>query len=278
MNSEIIELSRNLLLNLNEDDVISTQYNHDNNTRIGFDKYPPTVIEWLVEAKLLVLVDVISISINSTIEVFKKTDLGKQLINFSLLAKLYSGSVYDIVTENEFLSTVECITRVLQSYSNVEIEPLTNLLTHEEQLAYSQYETYRRSNEDSNKAPNIKPNVDLLDDKISNMVWEHLNPMFEMSTLLGEKGTDETRTNNYVFKKCMEELGEMALEDQIENGLSYKEPGTDGVAGEAVDLAICAMDMFALQHPGHSAKEITALFLVYMNKKLEKWKQTISLK
>ncbi|QBO61929.1 hypothetical protein G17_00440 [Escherichia phage vB_EcoM_G17] len=32
----------------------------------------------------------------------------------------------------------------------------------------------------------------------------------------------------------------------IRDGLSYKEAGKDGVKGEAVDLCICALDMFAL--------------------------------
>lgn len=99
--------------------------------------------------------------------------------------------------------------------------------------------------------------------------------MFNMSTGLGDKGADQTRSNTYVLSKCMEELGEMALEDQIEKGLNYKAPGKDGVKGEAVDLAICAMDMFALQCPGMSSEEIEREFLVYMVKKLNKWRDSL---
>ena len=61
----------------------------------------------------------------------------------------------------------------------------------------------------------------------------------------------------------------------VADGLSYKEAGKDGVKGEAVDLAICAMDMFALECPGMSADEIEREFLTYMNIKLAKWRKSI---
>lgn len=102
-----------------------------------------------------------------------------------------------------------------------------------------------------------------------------LNNMFSMSVFLGNEGTDSTRTEEYVLRKINEELGEMTLEMNIRDGLSYKKPGKDGVKGEAVDLAICAMDMFALQCPNMSPEEMEREFLSYMCVKLEKWKSTL---
>lgn len=102
-----------------------------------------------------------------------------------------------------------------------------------------------------------------------------LKSMFNMSVGLGSKNSDEYRTENYVLRKTNEELGEMTLEMNIADGLSYKEAGKDGVKGEAVDLAICAMDMFALQCPMMTPEEIEREFLAYMLVKLNKWRDTL---
>lgn len=102
-----------------------------------------------------------------------------------------------------------------------------------------------------------------------------LTSMFNMSVGLGPKNSDSYRTENYVLRKTNEELGEMTLEMNIADGLSYKEAGADGVKGEAVDLAICAMDMFALQCPAMSPEEIEREFLSYMIVKLNKWRDTL---
>lgn len=102
-----------------------------------------------------------------------------------------------------------------------------------------------------------------------------LNNMFQMSVMLGEKGTDRSRTEDYVLRKINEELGEMTLEMNIADGLHYKQAGADGVKGEACDLAITALDMFSLQCPGMSADEIEREFLTYMCLKLGKWRKSI---
>lgn len=99
--------------------------------------------------------------------------------------------------------------------------------------------------------------------------------LFEFSTELGKKGSSTKRSDDYVLKKCMEELGELALEVTISQGESYKEPGKDGVKGEAVDLAICALDMFALQCNNMSPEEIEREFLTYMTTKVNKWRNTL---
>lgn len=275
MNSEKLSLARELLLHIEPGEVISTQINHEYNQRTNYDKFPGDVIAWLENSKLLVLVDIISISPNSSIEVFKATTLGEQLEEFANLAKWFNEGVSG---EEKFLSTGSEIHRTLSMFNDSEVDPLIKLITDEERSAYHHY--YRAATMNvlkgrAGKAQEATFNSD--DDNIRDELENGLGHMFWMSTILGEKDTNDTRTNDYVFKKCMEELGEMALEDQIANGLSYKEPGNDGVAGEAVDLAICAMDMFALQHPGKTHTEIQYLFITYMNKKLEKWKQTIGM-
>lgn len=113
--------------------------------------------------------------------------------------------------------------------------------------------------------------------KLNNIDLElaDLISMFNMSVGLGTKDSNSYRTENYVLRKTNEELGEMTLEMNIADGLSYKEAGKDGVKGEAVDLAICAMDMFALQCPGMNAAQIEREFLTYMLVKLNKWRDTL---
>lgn len=285
MNSEKLSLARELLLHIEPGEVISTQINHEYNNRTNYDKFPGDVIEWLHDCKLLVLADVISISQNASIEVFKATTLGEQLAEFANLADWFSEGVSG---EEQFLMTGSAIHRVLEQYNDLEVEPLVKLVTVEEQEAYQHY--YRiaamKALQGRVKSPmsemkeyidNVTQRVDLLDPAINEVLWNGLTPMFELSTSLGEKDSSKSRTEEYVLRKTNEELGEMTLEMNIRDGVSYKEPGTDGVAGEAVDLAICAMDMFALQYPEHTAEEIKALFLMHMNKKLEKWKQTIGM-
>lgn len=117
------------------------------------------------------------------------------------------------------------------------------------------------------KAPTSLDDIDL--DELS------LRSAFNMSVGLGPRGTDSTRHEDYVMKKCAEELGELSLEINISQGLSYKEPGKDGIKGEAVDLAITALDMFALQCHNMTPEEIEREFLSYMLTKLNKWRETI---
>lgn len=274
MNSESIILARDLLLHVEPGEVISTQVNHEYNTRTPYDKYPAELIEEMVNSKLLVLSDVISISVQSSIEVFKVSVLGEQVAEFANLADWYNEGLSG---QEEFLKTGRAIYQVLEMFNEQELEPLVMLLTREEQDAYNHYyriAAMKALQGRASKVPETEEDTTDVGD-FSEVLESGLSEMFKLSVELGSKGTDETRTNNYVFKKCMEELGEMALEDNIADGLSYKDAGSDGVAGEAVDLAICAMDMFALQHPNNTAEEIQYLFLSYMSKKLNKWKETL---
>lgn len=88
---------------------------------------------------------------------------------------------------------------------------------------------------------------------------------------LGEKDTRNIRTQGYVHRKLSEEIGELSVEIQVQEGTTYKPAGKDGVQGEAVDIAICAIDSFALEHPGKTAEEILELFYKTMQIKLQKW-------
>ncbi len=101
------------------------------------------------------------------------------------------------------------------------------------------------------------------------------NAMLEVlkfSKELGNKGTDAYRTQDYVHSKMSEELGEHSVELQIQKGLNAKNPGKDLIHGEAVDLAICCLDSFALEFPELTAEEIYEKFNEYMLVKLNKWK------
>lgn len=51
------------------------------------------------------------------------------------------------------------------------------------------------------------------------------------------------RTVQDILNHTMTELGELALEVQIDQGKSYKLPGSDGIVGEALDMIACLVDM-----------------------------------
>lgn len=98
-----------------------------------------------------------------------------------------------------------------------------------------------------------------------------LDKMFGASSKHGVLGSRPKRSYDYVLKKCMEELGELSVEVQIEQGMSYKDAGIDGIRGEAVDLAIAAMDMFALTCGNMSKNEMKELFSEIISSKIDKW-------
>lgn len=95
-----------------------------------------------------------------------------------------------------------------------------------------------------------------------------------MKTLITEtfKYSDQINNNRntfYVLSKCIEELGELSEEVQIAAGVSYKQPGKDGIVGEAIDLITCALDIIRITHPELTEEDIVAIAIP----KLEKWKQ-----
>lgn len=66
------------------------------------------------------------------------------------------------------------------------------------------------------------------------------------ASIAGVKGY--TRTFDFNFFKLTEEVGELAVEIQIAQGkLPAEKGGDDGVVGEAIDVALCALDIAFLE-------------------------------
>lgn len=57
------------------------------------------------------------------------------------------------------------------------------------------------------------------------------------------------RTVSQIFMHGLTELGELAQEVIISEGRSYKDPGADGIAGEAMDLILCLTDLILVRTP-----------------------------
>lgn len=77
----------------------------------------------------------------------------------------------------------------------------------------------------------------------------------------------DNRTEKDIMLSLQEEIGELALELKITNGLSYKEPSSDGVIGEAIDAINCLVDLIRIHNPNITSEEITN----YATTKCTKW-------
>jgi len=78
------------------------------------------------------------------------------------------------------------------------------------------------------------------------------------------------RTLQDILTHLVTEVGELALEIQIQNGKSYKIAHKNGPVDEAIDVIACALDIIHTYAP-----EVTDLDLqVMMQHKLKKWKDT----
>lgn len=66
----------------------------------------------------------------------------------------------------------------------------------------------------------------------------------------------------------MEEVGELATEVNIRQGFSKKDPGEDGVIGEAADVILCAIDLIYQDNPFTTSYDIEEV----IKSKLNKWK------
>jgi NTP pyrophosphatase (non-canonical NTP hydrolase) len=78
------------------------------------------------------------------------------------------------------------------------------------------------------------------------------------------------RTLQDVLTHLMTEVGELALEIQIQEGKSYKTCGEDGVIGEAIDVIVCALDIIKLNNP--NIREDYDIYKI-VDAKLKKWKE-----
>lgn len=96
-----------------------------------------------------------------------------------------------------------------------------------------------------------------------------------MKTLVKEsfrvcRELENNRTIEDVLIHLMTEVGELAEEIQIKNGMSSKPEGIDGITGEAIDVILCAIDIIHLHNPDFSNDSD---ILDFVQSKLEKWKK-----
>lgn len=75
------------------------------------------------------------------------------------------------------------------------------------------------------------------------------------------------RTIDSVLASTMSELGETAVEVMIHNGQSYKQPGRDGIVGEAVDTILCLLDLIHLVNPDITEEQLNEIATI----KCAKW-------
>ena len=68
-----------------------------------------------------------------------------------------------------------------------------------------------------------------------------------------------------IFRALMEEEDE--LKDEINIKLDGKEPGVDGIAGEAVDCILCLIDIIQTENPDMTEEQ----FLEIVKLKTDKW-------
>ncbi|WYV99129.1 MazG-like pyrophosphatase [Pseudomonas phage vB_PpuM-NoPa] len=88
-----------------------------------------------------------------------------------------------------------------------------------------------------------------------------LQEVQRVSALFGKR-----RPLTPVMLQLQEELGELSTEVAIATGTKRRTPSEDGVAGEAVDVAIVALDI-AMLETGGDIEAIKAIF----ERKLAKW-------
>ena len=69
----------------------------------------------------------------------------------------------------------------------------------------------------------------------------------------------------------MEEVGELAQETIIHDGLSYKSQGSDGIVGEAVDAIISIVDLIMRTHPEVTEERLERI----AEEKMNKWKRNV---
>ena len=86
-------------------------------------------------------------------------------------------------------------------------------------------------------------------------------------TLAVSKRIVNSRTVQDILCTVQEEVGELATEVRIKYGQSYKEPGKDGIQGEAVDAIAALLDLIYIDNPAVTKEEI----ILNLNVKLAKW-------
>lgn len=80
------------------------------------------------------------------------------------------------------------------------------------------------------------------------------------------KDVNNDRSNLEILAHIMEEVGELAQETIIHDGLSYKSQGSDGIVGEAVDAIISIVDLVMRTHPEVTEYQLQVIAAAKMNK------------
>ncbi|ETX13541.1 hypothetical protein OCH239_09690 [Roseivivax halodurans JCM 10272] len=83
---------------------------------------------------------------------------------------------------------------------------------------------------------------------------------FVCHVLAEAQAIENGRTAFDIIEHTMSELGELSEEIVIAGGRSYKAPGPDGVAGEALDVALCLVDLLRMT----AREDISGLATAYV--------------
>ena len=84
-------------------------------------------------------------------------------------------------------------------------------------------------------------------------------------------GLLDGRQKFQVLGHLVSEVGELAEEVVIDQGLSHKSKGVDGIVGESIDVIICALDMIFQTDPSLTEEDLVD----YAIKKLDKWRLSV---
>jgi NTP pyrophosphatase (non-canonical NTP hydrolase) len=96
---------------------------------------------------------------------------------------------------------------------------------------------------------------------------------FVVRTLEVSQRIKNRRDPRDVLMTLVEEVGELSTEIAIASGHKNREPGADGIIGEAVDVIVAALDVIHLmyQEKQYAPETIELLLLDKAQKKLDKW-------
>lgn len=67
------------------------------------------------------------------------------------------------------------------------------------------------------------------------------------------------RSEQDVFNKLIEEVGELAIEIAVHNKRTYKKGGPDGIVGEAIDAINCLVDLIHLHRPDFTESDFAKI-------------------
>lgn len=87
------------------------------------------------------------------------------------------------------------------------------------------------------------------------------------SDIMDEEEKAYHRDLNSILASAMSELGELAQEIAIENKQSYKQPGKDGIVGEAIDTLCCLLDLIHKYDPDLTEEDLIEI----AERKCSKW-------